>query len=136
MALIRALTGSSGGGAVDLVLADHADHDGNDILTKTVTVRKAGYLYIFTTSSSYKSGTAGGTCTITITRDGTTTTVPSSEYLYDEDSLNINSAHLAKIMCKVGDVVNITARGLARQVSGGGYFGNAILIVGADGSVT
>ena len=132
MALIRSLTASSGGGSADLVLASHADHDGNDILTKTVTVTKAGYLYIFTTSSSYGGGNYGGTCTITVNGN----TVPSTDYLYDEIHLNINSAHLAKIMCNVGDIVTVTACALARQASGGGYFGNAILIVGANGSVS
>ena len=118
MAKIRA--SQSGGGGADLTLVAHADHDGNKTLTKTFVAPTSGYYYIFTCSSSY-SGDYGGTCTIT--KNGTT--IPSSEYLYDEEKLNVNSAHLAKIYCNAGDTLVITASGL-----GSGYYGNCILILG------
>lgn len=115
---------ASGGGSADLTLLESEYGGSSNPITKTYTTAKAGYVYVYVVATGM-SGDYGGDCTITITSGGTTTTVPSADYLVAVAQNNLTGVYIAKLNCQNGDTISVTATG-----RGGGYHGNAIMFVG------
>lgn len=118
MALIE-MNFAEGGVGSGLELVD-SKWNGTQTCSLSHTCTKSGYYYIYVCASGYSSGSYGGDCTITVNG----TAISSSDYLFSQSQVNINSAYLAKIQCNKNDVIAVTVTG-----RGTGYYGNAILIL-------